>query len=187
MSTPPLAFEQQMNNNLEIKFKSMEIFYFYIEEKRFLLKLSYNNEILCFNVLEDKLLSLKEYILYQNYAELKKIDKFFFLFENIEEIFNSLKRLISEKNLTLLKEEDEIKIQIKNSLTNKHFEIKIPQKEKNSNNKIDILFNCIISLNKTVNDLENQIKDIKNENINLKNKLNISNNNNKELENKFNE
>ena len=84
MSTPPLAFEQQMNNNLEIKFKSMEIFYFYIEEKRFLLKLSYNNEILCFNVLEDKLLSLKEYILYQNYEELKKIDKFFFYLKTLK-------------------------------------------------------------------------------------------------------
>ena len=84
MSTPPLAFEQQMNNNLEIKFKSMEIFYFYIEEKRFLLKLSYNNEILCFNVLEDKLLSLKEYNLYQNYEELKKIDKFFFYLKTLK-------------------------------------------------------------------------------------------------------
>ena len=180
MSTPPLAIEQQVINNPEIKFKSTEIFDFYIEEKKFILKLSYNNEVLCFNVLEDKSLSLKEYILYQNYEELKKIDKFFILFENIEEIFNSLKRLISENNLSLIKEKDEIKIKIKNSLTNKYFEIYIPQKEKNINNKIDILFNCIITLNKKVNDLEI-------ENINLKNKLDISDKYNKELEKKMNE
>ena len=185
MSTPPLAFEQQMNNNLEIKFKSMEMFDFYIEGKKFLLKLSYNNEILCFNIVEDKSLSLKEYILYQNHEELKTIDKYFMLFENIEEIFNSLKRLISDNNLSLIKEKNDIKIKIKNSLTNKHFIINIPQKEKNINNKINTLFNCIISLNKKVNDLENQIKDIKNEMISLKNKLDISDNNNKELEKKF--
>ena len=68
-------------------------------------------------------------------------------------------------------------------MTNKYFFINIPLKDKNINNKIEILFNCIISLNKKVSDLENQIKNSKNEN---KKNLEEYENKNKEIEKKFN-
>jgi len=64
-----------------------------------------------------------------------------------------------------------MKIKIKNILTNKHFFISIPIKEKNINKKIEVLLNYITTLNEKVNDLENQIKDIKNENNYLKKNL----------------
>ena len=185
MEISPLVLESENknNNNMDIKFKSTEIFDFLIDDKKYILKLSYNNEILAFEILEKNELSLKDFNLYQNYEQLKQIDKYFLLFENIEEIFNSLKRLISDKNLSLIKGENEIKIEIKNSLTNKYFFINIPLKDKNINNKIEILFNCIISLTKKVSDLENQIKDSKNEN---KKNLEEYENKNKEIEKKFN-
>ena len=150
MEISPLVLESENknNNNMNIKFKSTEIFDFLIDDKKYIIKLSYNNEILAFEILEKNELSLKDFNLYQNYEQLKQIDKYFLLFENIEEIFNSLKRLISDKNLSLIKGENEIKIEIKNSLTNKYFFINIPLKDKNINNKIETLFNCIISLKK---------------------------------------
>ena len=49
------------------------------------------------------------------------------------------------------------------------------------------MFNNIIALNKKVGDLENQIKDIKNENNFLKNKLNDEINEKREFEKKVNE
>jgi len=173
METPLKPLEPENKNNMENKFKSTEIFNFLIDEKKFILKLSYNNEILSFEILEENELSLKEFSLYRNYEQLRQIDKYFLLFENIEEIFNSIKRLISDNNLTLVKGENEIKIEIKNTLTNKNFFINIPKKEKNVNNKLEVLFNCIISLNKKVTNLES-------ENNNLKQNI-------KEIEKNFNE
>ena len=187
MSNPQLDFDQEKSNNLEIKYKSTEIKDFFIDKQKYILKISYNNDLLVFEILEENSIPLKEYNLYLNYEELKQINKYFINFENIEEIFNSLKKLLSDNNLELIKEEKEMKIKIKNILTNKHFFINIPIKEKNINKKIEVLLNYITTLNEKVNDLENQIKDIKNENNYLKKNLEKSEKKNKEIEKNLNE
>ena len=185
MSESSLNFEKDNKNNLEIKYNSTETFDFLIDKQKYILKLSYNNDILAFDIIEKDSIPLMEFSLYQNYEELKQINKYFINFENLEEIFSSLKRLISDNNLELIKGEKEIIIKIKNILTNNYFLINIPIKEKNINKKIDILLNYITTLNEKVNDLENQIKDIKNENNILKNKLEASENKNKEIEKNY--
>ena len=188
MSTPPLpASDGHILGNIHIKYKSMEIFKFLIEKKKFIFKILFNNDILGFNINEENSTPLKEFALYKNYDELKKIDKFFCLFENIEEIYNSLKRLICSKNLKLIKEEKQMKIKIKNSLTDKYFYINIPIKEIDINKKVDNLFNYITSLNKKIDDLEKELKDSKNQNNKLKQKLNAYENKIIELENRFKE
>ena len=94
MSTPPLpSSDGHIPDNIHIKYKSMDIFKFLIEKKKFILKILFNNDILGFNINEENSTSLKEFVLYKSFDELKKIDKFFCLFENIEEIYNSLKKL----------------------------------------------------------------------------------------------
>lgn len=188
MSTPPLpSSDGHILGNIHIKYKSMEIFKFLIEKKKFIFKILFNNDILGFNINEENSTPLKEFALYKNYDELKKIDKFFCLFENIEEIYNSLKRLICSKNLKLIKEEKQMKIKIKNSLTDKYFYINIPIKEIDINKKVDNLFNYITSLNKKIDDLEKELKDSKNQNNKLKQKLNAYENKIIELENRFKE
>ena len=57
-----------------------------------------------------------------------------------------------------------VKLQIYNSLTNKNFNICLPEKEKDINNTINIL-------TKKVTDLENELKIVKSENKDLKNKM----------------
>ena len=128
MSNPQLVFDQEKSNNLEIKYKSTKTKDFYIDKQKYILKISYINDLLVFEILEENSIPLKEYNLYINYEELKQINKYFINFENIEEIFNSLKKLLSDNNLELIKEEKEMKIKIKNILTNKHFFINIPIK-----------------------------------------------------------
>ena len=161
MSTPPLPSEFF---DKQIKFISSESFDILIKEKKYILKISFNNEILGFDILEENSIRIKEFSLYHNIEELKKIDKFFGLFDNIEEIFNSLKRLISSKNLELIEEENQIKIKILNTLTNKHFYMNIPIKNKAINKSIDHIIIYIESLNKRVTNLENQVKENKNKN-----------------------
>ena len=185
MSTPPLASEQEYENDLKIIYKSSELFNFIIDDKKYILKLSYNSEILSFEIIENNSVSLKEFSLLQTYDELQKIDKYFILFDSIEDIYNSLKRLIEEKNLELIREENTIQIKIKNSITNKYFYINIQKREKNIKNKIDSLFNYIVSLNKKVNDLENQIKNTNKENNLLKQNLKLYENQNKEINEKI--
>ena len=60
MEISPLVLESENknNNNMDIKFKSTEIFDFLIDDKKYILKLSYNNEILAFEILEKNELSL---------------------------------------------------------------------------------------------------------------------------------
>ena len=189
MSVAPLPNEKELISNIPFKYKAIETYNFSIKENKYLLKISYNDDQLYFYVLEENSFLQNEFSLCQNYEQLKLVDKYFSLFENIEEIFNSLKRIISNKNLTLMKENKNVKLQIYNSLTNKNFNICLPQKEKDLNSTINILTKKVI-------DLENELKIVKNENNNLNKKMlgyediikNLEKNFNeklKELENKI--
>ena len=164
MSEAPLPSEKEIKSNIPFKFKAVETYNFSIKDNKYILKISYNDAHLYFHVLEENSLLQNEFSLCENYEQLKLIDKYFCLFENIEEIFNSLKRIIADKNLTLIKEDKMVKLQIYNSLTNKNFNICLPQKEKDVNNVINIL-------TKKVTNLENELKFVKNENIELNKKM----------------
>ena len=88
-----------------------------------------------------------QYILNQNLSELFKIDKYFLLFEKTEEVFNSFKKLFSDKHINLIEEEKQMKIKIHNSITNKYFCINIP-KIKPIIDEIKGLYNYISLLEK---------------------------------------
>lgn len=188
MASPPLPLEN-LTPKIFYKnsFKSTEIFEFTIENKKYILKISYNEEILQFFILEVNIFSPKEYILYSNIDDLKKTDKFFNLFESIEEVFISLKNLKFNNNLTLIKEGQEMKIEIANTITNKKIYINIPIKETDINTKVDNIINYINSLNKKIVNLEIEVKNSKNDNADLKKTINIYENKIKNLEKKFNE
>ena len=106
----------------------------------------------------------------QNLSELIKIDKFFVLFEKTEEIFNSFKKLFSEKNLNLIEEDNIIKIKIFNSITNKYFFSVVPRKIKDLNDDVNYLYKYINKLEEKINNLEKETKEIKIENNKLKEK-----------------
>ena len=186
MSLPPLAFETP-KINIKKSFKSTEKYDFMIENKKYILNISYNEEIIQFHIIEENSFPLKEYNLYNNFDDLKQIDKFFYLFENIGDIFTSLKRLKSNNNLKLIKEEQEMKIEIQNSLTNKNFFITIPKKEPDIDTKVDNLMNYINTLKQKIENLENELKISKNENTDLKKTINAYENKIKNLEKKFDE
>ena len=123
-----------------------------------------------FEIDEENIFQRKKFNLYQSLEELIKIDKYFRQFDNLNEVFNSIKILILNKNLTIIKEDKLMKIKINNPNLNKEFFINIPLKEKELKSEIDSIVHYVISLNDEINDLEKQIKENK---IELENKIKI--------------
>ena len=131
-----------------------------------------------FEIDEENIFQRKEFNLYQSLEELIKIDKYFRQFDNLEEVFNSIKILIMNKNLTIIKEDKLMKIKINNPNLNKEFFINIPLKEKDLKSEIDSIVHYVISLNDKINDLEKQIKENK---IEFENKIKIIEKNKEEI------
>eukprot|EP00833_Pecoramyces_ruminatium_P018243 jgi/Orpsp1_1/1192275/evm.model.d7180000091924.1 len=137
--------------------------------KVYFLKISYNENIINFDIEEKGSFPLNEYSLDQNLSELVRIDKYFLLFETVEEVFNSFKKLVSEKNINLIEEDHLMKIKIYNSITNKVFFIIVPQKInclKDENN----IYQYINKLEQKISNLEEEIKEISLGNDKLKEK-----------------
>ena len=155
MTSPPNALENK------IKFSSTETFNIQINEQKFKLKISLNEKIMFFEIDEENVFQRKEFNLYQSLEELIKIDKYFRQFDNLNEVFNSIKILILNKNLTIIKEDKLMKIKINNPTLNKEFFINIPLKEKDLKSEIDSLIPYVISLNDKINNLEKKLKKLK--------------------------
>lgn len=144
------------------------------------LKISYNNKIIYFEI-EEGNIPKNEFTLYQNLEELKKINNYFKQFDNIKDVFESIKILIKDKNVSIIKEEKKSTIKIFNPTVNKTIYIKIPLKQKDIKSEIESLEDYIVQLNDKVNKLETQIKEMKTD---FENKLqNIEKKNQEEINN----
>ena len=129
MSSPPSAFEGIIPKE-EISFIATQEYELLSNNKTFILKISYDKNKIYFEIKEKNSFPQKEYILNKSLDELMKLDKYFLLFEKNEEVFNSFKTLYSDKSISLIEDEKQIKIKIHNSINNKDFFINIPYKIK---------------------------------------------------------
>ena len=158
METPPFENENKINFNFS------ESFDIKVNEKNIKLKISYNEKLIFFEAEEEDIFPKNDFCLLKSLEELLKIDKYFRQFDNPKEVFDSLKIIILNKNLSIIKEDKEIKLKIKNLLTNKEFFICMPLIKSEMENLIPY----ISSLNNKINNLENQISQMK---IEFDNKL----------------
>ena len=85
---------------------------------------------------KNKFLKEDDYNIYLNLEELGKINRFFYQFETLKEVFDCLKELINKKNVVIIKEEKKMKIKIINPINNKEFYINVLLKEKEKINEI---------------------------------------------------
>ena len=174
MDTPPCAIEV---DNLNEKYLFTETFDIQANNNQLLkLKISYNQEIIFFEIEEQNNFFKIVYNSYQALNNLLKIDKYFRQFDTLQEVFNSLKVLIQNKNLSIIKDEILIKIKIINTSTNKEFFIILKPKEKNIKEELNNLVPYVMSLNKKIENLENKIKQMeenhKKEILLLRNEIN---------------
>lgn len=165
MSSPPCASESFIIKTPN-KIKDSQTFEIFSENKSFPLKISYNEEIINFEIEEKNSFPKNEYNLTYSLSELSKIDKYFLLFEKTEEVYDSFKKLYSDKNINLVEEDNQIKLIIHNTITNKDFLMNIPKKIIQVKDEIKELYNYINILQGKINNLEEETKEIK-----LKNKM----------------
>ena len=88
---------------------------------------------------------------------MSKINRYFYQFETIKEVFVSFKKLVSSKNVSVAKEEKYMKLKIKNPINEKEFFINIPLKEKDLKSELDSIIPYITSLNNRITELEKKV------------------------------
>jgi len=157
-----LTEKQESIPKKEIKFDASETFEINTDNKIYALKISYNEQLIYFEIKEKNAFVKDEYNLYINLNELGKISKFFNQFETVKEVFDSLKSLIDKKNLSIIQEEKKMKIKIINPINNREFYINVLSKEKDIKSEINSIVTYVTSLNEKVQKLENKVNLLEN-------------------------
>ena len=167
----------------EIKFSISESFTIKgNNENNIRLKISYNEKIIFFEAEEENVFPKQEFNLYQSLEQLTKIDRYFRQFDELKEVFEFIKTIISKNNLSVVKEENRMKLKLSNPLINKDIIINLTLKAKDIKSEVESPIPYITSLNKKIDSLENQIKDMK---IEFDNKLKDMKAELDEIKNKF--
>ena len=167
----------------EIKFSISESFTIKgNNENNIRLKISYNEKIIFFEAEEENVFPKQEFNLYQSLEQLTKIDKYFRQFDELKEVFEFFKAIISKNNLSVVKEENKMKLKLSNPSINKDIIINLTLKAKDIKSEVESPIPYITSLNKKIDSLENQIKDMK---IEFDNKLKDMKAELDEIKNKF--
>jgi hypothetical protein len=143
------------------------------QNEKFKLTISYNSKFIQFFVEDLISFPKNEYIFISTLDELKKINRYFLLFENTKEAYKALLKSSKNKNLKIIQEKNICKISIYNQINDEEFSFEINIKENDKKNE------SFMSLMK---DMRNKIELLEKENINLKEKNNILENKIIELE-----
>ena len=157
MLSAPLA--NDTTPKLNLNFKNKRTFKISSNNINYILSISYNEELILFEVEKENEFPKREYSLFLDLSQLYKINKYFSQFENFSDIQTSFETLIEMKKLSIIENPREklMKINIINPLNKKEFSIDIHLKEKTLKNEIDSIIPYIISLNDKINKMENRI------------------------------
>ena len=153
---------QASSSRKEIKFDLSESFEITTDNKIYELKISYNEQLMFFEIKEKNAFLKDEFNLYTNLKELGDISRFFKQFETLKEVFDSLKTLITKKNVSIIQEGKKMKIKIINPINNKEFFINVNSKEKDTKSEINSIIACVNSLTQKVQNLENKVNILEN-------------------------
>ena len=157
------GIETQANSSRkEIKFDLSESFEITTDNKIYELKISYNEQLMFFEIKEKNAFLKDEFNLYTNLKELGDINRFFIQFETIKQVFNTIKKLINKKNVSIIQEEKKMKIKIINPIDDEEFFINVNSKEKDTKSEINSIIACVNSLTQKVQNLENKVNILEN-------------------------
>ena len=153
---------QASSSRKEIKFDLSESFEITTDNKIYELKISYNEQLMFFEIKEKNAFLRDEFNLYTNLKELVDINRFFNQFETIKQVFNTIKKLINKKNISIIQEEKKMKIKIINPIDDEEFFINVNSKEKDTKSEINSIIACVNSLTQKVQNLENKVNILEN-------------------------
>ena len=153
---------QASSSRKEIIFDLSESFEITTDNKIYELKISYNEQLMFFEIKEKNAFLKDEFNLYTNLKELGDINRFFNQFETIKQVFNTIKKLINKKNISIIQEEKKMKIKIINPIDDEEFFINVNSKEKDTKSEINSIIACVNSLTQKVQNLENKVNILEN-------------------------
>ena len=151
---------QASSSRKEIKFDLSESFEITTDNKIYELKISYNEQLMFFEIKEKNAFLKDEFNLYTNLKELGDINRFFIQFETIKQVFNTIKKLINKKNISIIQEEKKMKIKIINPIDDEEFFINVNSKEKDTKSEINSIIACVNSLTQKVQNIENKLNEL---------------------------
>ena len=102
MATPPSLIDISQKNN--IKFDNSQSFDIKTNDINFILKISYNDKLLFFEIDKKDEFPKNNYNLSLNFEDLGKINKFFLQFDSTSEVLDSIKLIIKDNNLSIIEE-----------------------------------------------------------------------------------
>ena len=157
-----LTEKQESIPKKEIKFDASETFEINTDNKIYALKISYNEQLIYFEIKEKNAFGKDEFNLYTNLKELGNINRFFYNFDTLKKVFEFLKKQITKKNVSIIQEEKKMKIKIINPINNREFYINVLSKEKDIKSEINSIITYVTSLNEKVQKLENKVNLLEN-------------------------
>ena len=149
-----------------------------IKDNKYEVNFYNNSDLLLIQIKSKEMIPMKIYEKTYSFEELQK-NKYFLIFDNIDEIILQLNILLKSEESILIEDTNYITLMIplKNNVKIKEIIFKIELKEKNT-------IETINELGDIINNYVKIIKKIENENNELKNKVNIIEKENIELKNK---
>ena len=146
---------------LEITDQS-ETIEFELNKEKYKLTISNNSNKIQFKL--EELLSLKrnQYFIQTNLKELQNIDRFFLMFENLQEVNESLIKQVKKNNIDISKDGNLLKLKIKNPVNDKEFTIELNKIKSDSNDvdekEINDSLPLVEELRKKIDDLEKRME-----------------------------
>ena len=157
METPaPLTIESEKFSK-NIKFDKKESYEIKTNNENYIFKISNNESIMLFEVEEINKFPNQEYNIFLNLEELGKLNKFFLQFDSLNEVSESIKKLINNNSIKIEKENKEIILKIINPINSKEFNIILSLKEKDIKAEINSLNSYIVKLNEKIENLEQKV------------------------------
>ena len=93
-----------MSETEKIKLENASSFDITTDNMKYKLIISYNDRLICFEIEKSGQFPKQEYYLYLNMEQLSNKNRFFLQFESIQQIFETLKSMIENKNLSIIEE-----------------------------------------------------------------------------------
>ena len=139
----------------------------------YILNISLNDKIIYFEIEEKDVFPKNDCNIYLSLEELRKINVYFLMFENIREFYQNLKEYIDKNSLLIIKQEKLVKLGFINPINKKEIFIIIPLKEKNIKDEINNIISYIFTFNQKIKFLENKVNKLEEEKSKLETKVNM--------------
>jgi hypothetical protein len=184
METSSIHVELNQENNITF----VNEFNLEFDNLKYLIKFgkSSNKEELIIYIKEENILNSEYYQNYYTLQQLQKINKYFRVFDNIDETIENFKDIISEKRLIIKKTNDVLYITFKINKIGKgeeEFNLEFKKSKLGTDKIVDNLISQINNINLEINNLKYENKNLKEEikNIKEENIVKIDKDNRKEI------